>query len=98
MVVFGIGIGCPSYHFSLCIGFLVLLKPIMAFILVAGIQIFTTGQGTDPFILGSLICLMVPFIGYSAYKRISGHEVQAGKHATRVANGITSLAKMAAAA
>jgi hypothetical protein len=77
---------------------LILLKPIMAFILVVGIQIFTSGQGVDAFILGSLICLMVPFIGYTAYKRISGHEVQAGRHAKRVSSTITSLAAKLAAA
>jgi hypothetical protein len=68
---------------------MILLKPILALILNIGLGMLGANQG-DPVIYGALVCLLIPFVGYAAYKRIAHHDIQPGKQAQRLMNGIRS--------
>lgn len=62
---------------------LIFFKVIMAFILLFGVQLLGSGQGTtDAIVLGSMICLLVPVLTWAAYKKISNTQMQSSSART----------------
>jgi hypothetical protein len=55
---------------------LVFFKVVLAFILVVGLQLFGSHDGTQSVLLGSVMLLMVPILSWSFYQRVAGHNVQ----------------------
>ena len=68
----------------------------MAILLTFGLLMFGS-SGAEPFILGSVMCLMVPVISWSAYKAISGHNVPAAAFLRRAVLAGKAAVKAAAA-
>lgn len=71
---------------------LILLKVIMAFILVIGLLLLGSQEGASPVILASVMLLLTPVLGWAAYKRISGHNMQVTR-SVLTANSMVKLVK-----
>jgi hypothetical protein len=55
---------------------LILFLPILTVVLVIAMRVFSSGDGVRILLLGSIMLMLVPFIAYKAYKRISAQDFE----------------------
>lgn len=83
---------------SFGLGGLISLKLVMAIILSLGIGLLGSGSGgSDPVILGSITCLMVPVLSYGYYKLVTKHDPQVKKAYQGAKRAATKVAALVAA-